>query len=292
MRIQGYGGGFSGDQSSDRRGRSTAQAFRRGRRIGQIVRGRLVAPAENGLVWVAVDGHTLLAHLDHPPSGSELLFCITALSPEVILRDITPPPGEGSDPVRLLASLTEARSQLESLIDALPRPSAPPPLDLTMARRLFLDALAANPATRTAWNRTRELTRFLSALLPPGEGRLHYTPWIFPGLGQSELLAERHPAGQDGPGFSLRLFGRLPRLGRLVIQAAWHPGQVRYRLLLEHPEAADAVVTILSRVRFGRAEIAPHCQSAGPLPDALAGGFLTRLLAGQERPFTGLRLQV
>lgn len=292
MRIQGYGSGFPGDQGSDRRRRSTAQAFRQGRRSGQIVRGRLVAPAENGLVWVSVDGHTLLAHLDHPPSGAELLFRITALTPDVILQDITPPPGEGSDPVRLLASLTETRSRLEAFIDALPRPQAPPPLDLTAARRIFLGALAQHPESRAAWERIRQLTRFLSALLPPGEGRLHYTPWVFPGLGQSELLAERHPADRGGPGYSLRLFGRLPQLGRLVIQAAWQPGRVRYRLLLERPEAADAVIAVLSQVRFGRTELSPQCRSAGPLPDSLAGGFLTGLLAGQERPFTGLRLQV
>jgi len=292
MRIQGYGSGFAGDQPSDRRQRSSAQAFRQGRRIGQIVRGRLVAPAENGLVWVSVSGHTLLAQLDHPPTGAELLFRIVALAPEVILQDITPPPGEAADPVRLLAALTEARSRLEGLLGGLPRPPAPPPLDLTAARRCFLDALAAHPDARTLWERTRELTRFLSALLPPGEGRLHYAPWVFPGLGQSELLAERHPAGQGGPAYTLRLFGQLPSLGRLVIQAAWNPGQVRYRLLLERPDAAEAVVTLLSRVRFGQTELAPRCQAAGPLPDRLAGGFLSPLLAGQERLFTGLRLQV
>ena len=292
MRIQGYGGGSAGDQSSGRRNRSNAQAFRRGRRVGQIVRGRLVAPAEGGLTWVSVAGHTLLASLDHPPLGGELLFRITALTPEVVLQDITPSLGEGADPVRLLAALTEARSRLEALLSALPPPPAPPPLDLTAARQRCLAALAADPPARTAWDRTRELTHLISALLPPGEGRLHYTPWIFPGLGQSELLAERQPVGQGGPGYTLRLFGRLPRLGRLVVQASWRPGQVRYGLLLEHPEATDAVVALLARVQFGRADLAPRCLSAGPLPDALAGGFLTRLLAGQERPFTGLRLQV
>lgn len=292
MRIQGSGSGFAGDQSSDRRRRSTARAFRQGRRIGQIVRGQLIAPAENGLAWVSVSGHTLLARLDHPPTGADLLFRILALTPEVILQDITPPPGEASDPVRLLAALTEARSRLEGLLKGLPRPPAPPPLDLTAARRCFLDALAGQPEARTLWERTRELTRYLSALLPPGQGRLHYTPWVFPGLGQSELLAERQPAGHGGPAVTLRLFGQLPRLGRLVVQAAWNPGQVRYRLLLERPEAADAVVTLLSRVRFGKAALAPQCQAAAPLPERLAGGFLSQLLAGRERPFTGLRLQV
>jgi hypothetical protein len=292
MRVYGQGGTF-GDQRPDSRQRSNAQAFRRGREVGQVVRGRLVAPAEHGLTWVSIAGHTLLARLDHPaPVGQELLFRIIRLVPDLLLQDITPPPAEGADPARLLANLTGGRSRLEALIEALPPLGAPPPLDLTAARQGFRQALAADPAAREAWDRTRELARQVNALLPPGEGRFHYVPWVFPGLTQSELLTQRHGADQDGPGFVLRLFGRLPRLGRLAVLATWKPGQVHYRLLLEAPQTADTVTTWLSRLRFGRAELSPQCLAAGPLPGSLAGGFLARLLAGRARPFTGLRLQV
>lgn len=292
MRIRGYGGSF-GDQFPRERHRSSARAFAQGRKVGQVVRGRLVAPAEDGLVWVSIDGHTLLASLDHPvPPGEELLFRIIRLEPDLLLQDITPAPEPGTDPARVLASLTGARSRLEArLEEALPLPGGPP-LDLTNARRNFYRLLARDAAARDAWGQGRFWARRASALLPPGEGRCRYVPWIHPGLGQSELLVQRQGSDQGGPGCILRLFGRLPRTGRLAVLATWRPGQVQYRLLLETPQAAEAIQDILSRVLFGRVEYAPTCLAAAPLPEALAGGFLARLLAGRARPFTGLRLQV
>jgi hypothetical protein len=293
MRVHGQGGYF-GDQLPDPRQRSKARAFAQGRKVGQVVRGRLVAPAEGGLVWVSIAGHTLLANLDHPvPAGQELLFRIARLDPDLLLQDITPPPEPGTDPARILASLTGARSRLEALLEAaLPPLGGGPPLDLTEARRRFRRFLAANAAARATWDVSQHLARQASALLPPGEGRCHYLPWIYPGLGQSELLTLGRETGQGGPGLSLRLFGRLPQCGRLAVLASWRPGQIHYRLLLETPEAAEAIRDSLSRVLFGRADYAPQCQAAGPLPGDLAGGFLAKLLAGRAQPFTGLRLRV
>lgn len=292
MRIRGYGGSF-GDGFPRERHRSSARAFAAGRTVGQVVRGRLVAPAEDGLVWVLVDGHTLLASLDHPvPAGEELLFRIVRLDPDLLLRDITPAPEPGDDPGQVLAGLTGARSRLEARIEAAwPAPEAPP-LDLTDARRRFRRLLADDAPARAAWDQARFWARQAGALLPPGEGRFRYLPWVHPGLGQSELLVQRQGRDRGGPGFVLRLFGRLPRTGRLAVLATWRPGEVRYRLHLEAPEAAEAIQNVLSRVLFGRAAYAPVCLAAGPLPESLAGGFLARLLAGRARPFTGLRLQV
>jgi hypothetical protein len=292
MRIFGQGGGFPDDASRQRRHRSDPEAFRKGRRVGQIVRGRLVAPADGGLAWVSVDGHTLLARLEHVPTGGELLFRITSLTPELVLQDITPITPGGADPVRALAALTEARSHLETLLDGLLAFPSLPPLDLTEARRFFGRILAAQPDVRTAWDLAQDRAQQISALLPPDQGRLRYAPWIFPGLGQSELLTRRIPAGQGGPGSEVNLFGRLREQGRLAVHMTWQPGQVRYRLLLEHPQTADSLIASLARVRFGRAELVPLCLSAGQLPGDLAGGYVAKLLAARPRPFTGLRLQV
>lgn len=293
MRVHGEEA-FFGDTPPDRRQRSNAQAFRRGREVGQVVRGRLVGPAEGGLSWVAVAGHTLLASLDHAvPPGQELLFRIERLVPELVLKDITPPAAFETDPARVLADLTGARAALERRIAGLfPDTPSGPPLDLTAARRHFLAALAADPSLRAAWERVNELARLISAWLPSSEGRLRFVPWILPGLTQTELLETRQDAGQGGPARHLRLFGRLPRFGRLAVLATWQPGHVRYRLLLEQPTATPALTALAAAVVFGRASLVPDCLAAGPLPPALAGGFLSRLLADRARPFTGLRLQV
>lgn len=292
MRVYGRGGGF-GDQFPRERHRSSARAFARGRTVGQIVRGRFVAPAEGGLVWVSIDGHSLLASLDHPvPPGEELLFRIVRLDPDLLLQDITPAPEPGTDPARVLASLTGARSRLEALLEtALPAVDGPP-LDLTTARRQFRRLLAERPEARDAWNAGQFWASRTGALLPPDAGHFRYLPWLYPGLCQSELLVRRHGPDQGGPSVVLRLFGRLPAVGRLAILAAWHPRAVQYRLLLERPEAAETVRNVLSRVLVGRATYVPQCLATGPLPKELAGGLLAPLLAGRARPFTGLRLQV
>ncbi len=290
MRITDNPG--SGGRSPDGRDRSDPQAFRRGRAVGQTVRGRLAGPGPRGLFWVVVAGHRLLARLEHEPApGRDLLFRIEALEPEIRLRDVTPPPSFRSDPALLLAALTEARSRFERHLPGLPSPSGPS-LDLTASRIRFRLWLRGNPAARADWDAVRALCDAAGAFLAPGEGRLAFVPWAWPGLAQSELLAARLPAGRDGPAWNLRLWGRLPTAGLAAVQASWRPGRVAYRLMLERPETADPVVAGLSRVRFGRTVLVPACLSVGPLPEEWASGFLARLLAGAARPFTGLRLRV
>jgi len=291
MRVTGQQGS-GGQSATGGKDRSDPEAFRRGRRVGQIVRGRLALPGPQGLFWVIIAGHKLLASLDHEPvAGRELVFRIEQLEPELVLRDITPPPSVQSDPALLLAALTETRSQFERHLARFVLPPATP-LELTEARRHFKEWLNTDTPAREAFDKLRELFRLAGTGLPPTEGRLLYTPWMAPGVTQSEALVVRLSAETGGPGQSLRLFGRLPEIGRLAVLASWRPGRVVYRLMLERPETADAVIARFSRIRFGHATLAPACLSAGPLPNQYASGFLARLIAGAARPFTGLRLRV
>ena len=289
MRVTGQqGGGPSGGG----RDRSDPETFRRGRRVGQIVRGRLAAPGPGGLFWVVVAGHRLLAALDHEPApGRELIFRIERLEPDLLLRDVTPPLTAAEDPALLLAALTETRSRFERHLGRFTPPS-PPPLDLTAARARFRAWLEGDAAAGEAFARVVALYRLAATKLAPSEGRLLYAPWLYPGLTQSELLATRTAAAAGGPGYSLRLFGRLEVTGRVAALISWHPDRTVYRLMLERPQTADAVIASLSQARFGRAALSPTCLSAGALPDPYASGFLARLVAGAARPFTGLRLRV
>lgn len=290
MRIDGRGG--SGGYSSGNRDRSDPEAFRRGRRVGQIVRGRLLAPGPSGLYWVVVAGHKLLAALDHEPvPGRELVFRIEALTPDLLLKDITPPPSAATDPSLLLAALTEARSRFERRLARCPLPAVPP-LDLTTARHHFAAFLAADAAARAEFDAVRLAMARAAAFLAPKEGLPRYVPWVFPGLSQSELFAVRLARESGGPGFSLRLCGRLETAGFVAAIASWHPGRVAYRLMCERPVAGAGLVAALAAVRFGRAALTPECLTVGPLPADLASGFLARLLAVTARPFTGLRLRV
>lgn len=290
MRISGQGGG--GAQTPGGGDRSDPEAFRRGRRPGQIVRGRLVAPGPDGLYWVVVAGHKLLASLDHEPvAGRELVFRIERLEPDLVLKDITPPPTSGTDPALLLAALTEARSRFERRLARFSLP-APPPLHLTAARRAFAAFLAADPAAREDFAAARRLMAQTRAFLQRNAGTAHYVPWMFPGLAQSELLSVRLRREDGGPGWSLRVCGRLEEAGLVAAIVSVRPGQVLYRLLCDKRAQAEALLPRLGAVRFGRATLAPTCQGVGPLPAEFASGFLARLLAATARPFTGLRLRV
>ena len=299
MRVSG---GYSGGTPSggDGRDRSDPQAFKRGRKVGQIVRGRLLAPGPQGMFWVNLAGHKLLAALDHEPSpGRELVFRIERLEPELLLRDITPPPSAVDDPALLLAALAETRSRFEALlhrgpdmfsaaIPPDPNASGPnvPMAPLTARKRLF-DWLTSNPDAAGLYGRIMELLRLARAFLPPQAGRPVYLPWAFPGLDASEGLVTR-----SGRTFTLRLFGRLAQAGRVSGIFSLSQGRASYRLSLERPEAGEGLVKALTAVRLGRRELAPVCVHLGPLSPAEAGGLFAPLVAGAARPFTGLRLRV
>ncbi len=291
MRITDrYGGG--GQSGSDGKSRSDPEAFRRGRKSGQVVRGRLLSPGPGGLFWVVIAGHKLLAALDHEPSpGRELLFRIERLEPELLLKDITPPPSAQSDPALLLAALTEAKSRFEHHLGRF-APLSPPPLDLTANRKRFSQWLAADAAAAQAHAAVQDVYRLAGRWASPADGRLLYVPWIFPGLTQSEVLTTRQPAANGVPGWIVRCFGCLPTIGRVAVLVSWHPDKTSYRLMLERAETADALLALFAQVRFGRAMLRPTCSSVGPLPEQFASGFLARILAGAARPFTGLRLRV
>jgi len=277
---------------------SNTQAFRRGRKVGQTVQGRLLSPGPGGLFWVVVSGIKLLASLDHEPvPGRELTFRIEALEPELVLKDITPSPSSATEPGLLLAGIAAARTRFER---HLPRFAPPPcpPLDLTAAHRLFHAWLAGDAVARADFSAVQELFRQAWAFVPRAEGRPRFLPWVLPGLTQAEALTRRLSPEEGGPGFRLRLFGHLPGLGPIAIEASHHPttreapARTVYRLMLEHPQEAADCMAMLADLRFGKAVLAPACLSAGALPAPLAAGFLARIVAATSRPFTGLRLRV
>jgi len=299
MRVSG---GYSGGTPSggDDRDRSDPQAFKRGRKVGQVVRGRLLAPGPQGLFWVNLAGHKLLAALDHEPTPRrELVFRIERLEPELLLRDITPPPSAVDDPALLLAALADARSRFEALLHRGPDLFAAPippdlnasgpnlPLAPLVARKRLFDWLASNPEAAGLYSRLRELLRLARAFLPAQAGRPVYLPWAFPGLDASEGLVTR-----SGRTFTLRLFGRLAEAGRVSGIFSLSLRRASYRLSLELPEAGEGLVAALTAVRLGRRELAPVCVHLGPLAPAEAGGLFAPLIAGAARPFTGLRLRV
>lgn len=235
MRIRDTGShsSFSGQPDRDR-----AEAFRRKRRVGERVRGRVLGPAPSGLAWVDVQGQALLARLEPLPGPDEiLLFEITALSPDIVLRrlDLATDPAAGLDPAQAAGlagcarTLAEARTRLETALGLGPDSPWPFPLPPLETRRPTLDALLRDrpPAATEARNLAAVLDR-VNACLPPGN-ILSCPLWLVPGGLGVELLVR---AGDPGRPREILLGFSPPGGGPALLRVTAAPGGVGYRVLL------------------------------------------------------------
>lgn len=94
MRVNNQSSSFGAGGDAGERDRSGR--FRKRHRAGQRVRGvvREWQSQAQGLAWVDIDGHRLLAQL--PPDtrlGLERLFLVVSLEPEIVLRALPSRPG-------------------------------------------------------------------------------------------------------------------------------------------------------------------------------------------------------
>lgn len=92
MRVRGQDASFSPDGTDDDAARNRRERFRRRRRPGQVVAGRVLGPAGEGLTWVDFDGAPLKARVaPETRPGTTLSFLILELSPDILLKEVAPP---------------------------------------------------------------------------------------------------------------------------------------------------------------------------------------------------------
>lgn len=285
MRIRGQStGGFSG---GGRESGSEREVFRRGHRVGDRVRGRILGPAGHGLTLVQAGGHRLTAGIaDPPPPGTVLDFLVTGLDPDIVLKVIHPAAASGMSPADLLGSIATLAARLESLPLTAKAATA-----ATLPERYRDFILLARRSPETA-GLLRELSRLhalvdrlLSRGLPPGSGmigatgRLRYrrTPWLLPGARSQELLIRK----DSDRGFVEIILGfTLDLLGRAEVRLLSRPDDAGYRLLAERTEHAGAIG---ERIEAEFRHLAPsgavaRCLGSFPLPRPEAIGVLARLL--------------
>ncbi|GFK95702.1 hypothetical protein NNJEOMEG_03570 [Fundidesulfovibrio magnetotacticus] len=87
MRVHGRSTSFG--SGGEQRGRERSERFRKAHKPGQKVRGTVVEWQGEGLAWVEIDGHRLLAQVS-PDSrlGRERGFLIVSLAPDIVLREL------------------------------------------------------------------------------------------------------------------------------------------------------------------------------------------------------------
>jgi len=221
----------------DRQGHDPARAarFRRAHRPGDTVRGVFLRPAgqsstfaaspafganPGGLGWADIDGQTLLASMPaFPQPGTELLFLVERLEPDIVLRllaegdEAGPPP---PSPARLAADYAAARDRLdarlaEALFPAWIPPGAPGrPATAAACHGAFAAHVAENADTADLFLACQ---RARLALLPtlraahPGVALLHL-PWLCPMARALDCAIV--PPRTEGEGLVRILMGGVP----------------------------------------------------------------------------------
>lgn len=260
--------------------RSRTDAFRRTHREGQKVRGVLRRWEAPQLGWVEIDGHWLLARLGGEVSpGQGILFEITELSPDIVLRQITRPPEEGGlagDACRELAMLRVKLEASDAWADA----------EAARDRESFLGALSQDQNSLELLARIMSLQETVNKALA-GKARFGYVPWLFPGARRVEMLVLGGASGSESSevGDPDVLLGfELPKLGAARIHITTASAGEAFHLFLERIELRDEFLKFLetqTELLAGAVCLGVHPPPAGAAPGVL--GDLMRLMRPQRR---------
>lgn len=177
MRIRDFGSGFFGFGGG---GGSRSDSFKKGRKPGQKVRGKLVKWVAEDMAWVEIEGHRLLAKLSSkPPVGASLTFVIKQIHPDIILKEVFGARALEENHLSLATDFETARTLFESAL----RPVADRLEQTRPTNRLA-------EFTANLSNNTKLLTSFLDAVAclqsinsqiqSESIGTLMYQPWVIP----------------------------------------------------------------------------------------------------------------
>ena len=301
MRIGGYGKGFGSFDKKDSEARK--RSFRKRHRVGEELRGVVLRPAGQGLAWVRVDGHELLAVLETASEPGQLLyFRVNQLTPEIVLQELRVVPPEQADLPDLLRMGFISRSRLESAslsLDSGETGESGETDQGTPSERkaAFLQRLEESAELRGLYAGLSELEELINIRLAnrhgQGTARFSFTPWLVPLARDQEALHVQHPAEEQGQGISDYLFGfTLPGLGRCHVRVLEQPPLARFRLILEKPGHAEEVEPLVAR--FLLPEFTGRLEQLGTkLLRPGAESVLSAYLEPQaQRLFTGLNKRV
>ncbi|MDD3310660.1 hypothetical protein [Pseudodesulfovibrio sp.] len=271
MRIFGSGSGNSGFGGGDDR----STAFRRGRRPGQKVRGRVLKRVADDMAWVEIEGHRLLAQLrSSPREGTWLVFVIRQLVPEIVLKELYESGTAATPRLETAASFEAARALFENRF----RPEAAQVAALPAAERsgAFLTLLESAPKLRAAYLDALGCAGEITALFPPSH-RLLYQPWLLPEA-RRQATVVRAPAEEDESRMQAAMVEfELPAFGLVRAEFLNKDGETGYRLKLQHPDRREALQAHLE------AEVRPatgtvRCLGVAKLAQREHGGIVAELL--------------
>lgn len=266
MRITGYGSG--GFRQND--GRDRAASFRARHSIGQRIKGRILRKEPNGLYWILAGGEELLARLEvQAAPGSELLFVVRALTPDIMLQAL--PEGMSAADLPGLVQRFRAMREIFELQDSqlLSDLVALPPV-ATARANAFRTALAGNVAASKRLADVLGLLGQVNALLPPDDRRTAtYEPWLLPQARRQEAI--RMASG------GLRLSALDAAAGEIELNAS--PTETGMKLVFsaERPDAAQAMLAEITALVCEKTVLSPHVTGPTRLRANPLGGVLAEL---------------
>ena len=261
-----------GPSGPDRRSHEErARAFRKSHQVGAVVRGRLTGWEAQGLAWVRIDGQPLLARLPaETPVGAKLVFAITALTPEIVLK-LLPGQGGGSGLADLTAEFVAARAAFES---AAAGPSGP--LPGTAERSAWRADMAEDPGRLELLARTLARLDRLNQVLP-ANARLSYPAWLAPWARDLELLTRRTRTPDEPDFLDLLLTGSRPGCGAFQVRLLAKGQRASVRVLAEHKDALAPQAEALARAVARTEGLETAWLGLDSLPRARRGGALAEL---------------
>ncbi len=304
MRVFGDGAGFSRDGGFSGKRGAGAGHFRRNRRVGDIVHGKILAFEAPGLARALIDGQEMLASVKSAAPGQIMRFLVVSLSPDIVLKELPADESPERTAGAVISALNAQITAFEAIFTKSAIASAPSPdPNILGRRRAFLRWLDDAPEAMRLFHAITAACREASALLAPaGLGRYHYLPWILPRAGRLEALIRRtkpSPGSADAKKgerrppilWDLRCRFAYPGAGRVSLSILFSRPVARYRLSLENPKAAPRLVPLFSGLFLGKTRIDPELLGVSPLgPDD--ADLLARALSRTRQRFTGVNLQV
>lgn len=276
MRVRGNGSGpFDFGGNNERR---SAQ-FRQGRRPGQKVRGTLVKWVSEGMAWVLIDGHHLLAQLQtRPPEGAQLLFLITRLEPDIVLKELSGVPGTGNpvgDGLAAAKSFETARTLFENrLRPHIPDLAAKGPLHRP-AR--FITLLAKDSSLFAAYTDALVCAGRINLLAGPTSGMVAYQPWLAP-RSRRQLTCARTVAASANELTEIIVECETRELGLVRVEFLHKGASVGYRVKVQRPAGSESLKRLLLDTVPASAGTEAQCLGVTKLPANEHGGLLAALL--------------
>ncbi len=275
MRIRNDGSGFSGSGG----GGSRSDSFRKGRKPGQKVHGKLVKWISDDRAWVLIDGHHLLAQLQSRPQvGARLTFIIQQLRPDIVLKEVFEATGVGPGALNMAGDFETARTLFENAL----RPNAAHVANAPAEARMdaFFSMLTSDSSLRATYLDAVNCSETINSQFGgDSAGKILYQPWLAP-TARRQLTRVRHKMSSQQPTglVEVSVECETNSLGLVRTELLFKAPSAGYRVKIQRPSLAADLKKVLLALSFGLPCIDVECLGVAKLPQGEHGGILAEFM--------------